>query len=219
MLISPQSRSAAFALLLATAASWATFVPSSNAFVPPVPTNLLSKTTTTRTNFGLETANDMNAIRSKHLYRPTNNRQQSSFALQMAAEDFNESKYTEAAWSAIASLTKVADYYSATTVESPLLLDILLNPGKHNAGESAEAAKKVVEKVLQTAGVDVKELRKKLESYLAGQAKVTGSGSTQKALGPYLTKVLESARTVMSVLGVSVLPICFASEFRLPFVD
>ena len=206
MLIFPQSRSAAFALLVVTAASWATFAPSTDAFVPSVNTNVLSTSTAKSSAFDLErsakNAIGMNALRSKHLQRPSSRHQPSS-SLQMAAEDFNESKYTEAAWSAIASLTKVADYYSASTVESPFLLDILLNPGKHNAGESAEAAKKAVEKVLQQAGVDVKELRKKLESYLAGQAKITGDGPTNKALGPYLTKVLESARTVMSVLGVS----------------
>jgi hypothetical protein len=122
-------------------------------------------------------------------------------ALRMAAEDFNESKYTEAAWSAIAAITKVADFYQASTVEAPFLLDVMLNPSKHNAGEDAEAAKKVVEKTLNKAGVNVKDLRSELESYLSRQARV--SDNSQKAMGRNLQKVLETARIGQSVLGVS----------------
>lgn len=125
----------------------------------------------------------------------------SSVRLQMAAEDFNESKYTEAAWSSIAALTKVADYYRASTVEAPLLLDVMLNPNKHSAGENAEAAKKVVEKALAKAGVDVKELRSELEKYFGKQARVTDN--SQKVMGRTLQKVLETARVGQSVLGVS----------------
>ena len=62
--------------------------------------------------------------------------------LHMAAEDFNESKYTESAWSAISALSKAADYYEVQTIEAPLLLDIMLNPVKHGAGEDAEAGNK-----------------------------------------------------------------------------
>lgn len=57
-----------------------------------------------------------------------------STALNMSDSTFSEGSYTEAAWGAIASLPKVADYYSVQTIESPLLLDVLLNPAKHNAG-------------------------------------------------------------------------------------
>jgi ATP-dependent Clp protease ATP-binding subunit ClpB len=122
-------------------------------------------------------------------------------ALRMAAEDFNESKYTEAAWSAIASLTKVADFYQASSVEAPFLLDILLNPSKHNAGDDAESAKRVVEKVLQKAGANVKDLRSELEKYLGKQARV--SDNTQKVMGRTLQKVLENARDSKGLLGVS----------------
>jgi len=118
----------------------------------------------------------------------------------MAAEDFNEAKYTEAAWSSISALTKVADFYQASTVEAPLLLDVMLNPNKHNAGENAEAAKKVVDKALSKAGVNVKDLRSELETYLAKQARA--SDNSNKAMGRTLQKVLETARIGQSVLGV-----------------
>lgn len=119
----------------------------------------------------------------------------------MAADDFNEGKYTEAAWSAVSALTRVADFYQASTVEAPLLLDVMLNPSKHAAGENAEAAQKVVEKALSKAGVDLKDLRSELEKHLSGQARVSGDNS-QKAMGRSLQKVLETARIGQSVLGV-----------------
>jgi ATP-dependent Clp protease ATP-binding subunit ClpB len=192
MLISFRDRSAVLALLV-TAATWGT---PSNAFVPSTPRNLLTTT-------------NSQAMRSLgHSYLPNsivNNkvplRQLSS--LQMSADDFQEAKYTEAAWSIIASVTKVADYYQTQTVESTYLLDILLNPTKHSAGDNAESAKKVVEKVLAKVGVDVKELRKDLESYFAKQTKVTGDNTGQKQMGKTLGQVLESARQIMSVLGDS----------------
>lgn len=124
-----------------------------------------------------------------------------STALNMAAEDFNEAKYTETAWSSISALTKVADYYQSSNVEAPFLLDVMLNPSKHNAGENSEAATKVVEKALNKAGVNVKDLRSELESYLSRQVRV--SDNSQKAMGRTLQKVLETARIGQSVLGVS----------------
>jgi ATP-dependent Clp protease ATP-binding subunit ClpB len=119
----------------------------------------------------------------------------------MASDDFNESKYTEAAWSTIATLTKAADYYEASTIEAPILLDILLNPQKHNAGDDAEAAKRVVEKILQSAGANLKDLRSELEKYFAKQPKI--GGAAQKMMGRSLQKVLETARETKSILGVS----------------
>lgn len=119
----------------------------------------------------------------------------------MASEDFDESKYTEAAWAAIASLTKVADYYSASTVEAPHLLDILLNPSKHSAGDNAESATRVVEKVFQKAGVDLGDLRSRLENYLSKQAKV--SDNAQKVMGRNLQKVLSKARDTKGMLNDS----------------
>ena len=126
----------------------------------------------------------------------------STTALQMAAEDFDESKYTEAAWSLIGALTKVADYYQAENVEAPFLLDVMLNPMTHNAGDNAVAAKKVVEKVLSKAGTDVKALRSELEMYFTKQAKLN-SESKNKVMGRTLQKVLDAARVGKSTLGVS----------------
>jgi hypothetical protein len=123
-------------------------------------------------------------------------------ALKMASEDFMESKYTEAAWSGIQALSKVAEYYQATTVDAPHLLDVMLNPSKHNAGEDAEAARKVVEKCLIKAGADVKELRSELEQWLGKQARIQDPATSQKNMGRTLEKVLETARIGKSVLGV-----------------
>jgi ATP-dependent Clp protease ATP-binding subunit ClpB len=122
-------------------------------------------------------------------------------SLRMAADAFNEGKYTEAAWSTIATLTKAADYYETSTIESPILLDVLLNPTKHNAGDSAESAKRVVEKVFGKAGVDTKELRSELEKYLAKQAKM--KDSSQKSIGRNLARVLDAASDAKDVLGDS----------------
>lgn len=118
----------------------------------------------------------------------------------MAAEDFDQSKYTDAAWSSVAAMTKVADFYQASTIEAPLMFDVMLNPSKHNAGDDAEAAKRVVEKVLSKAGVNVKELRSELESFLSKQARVADNSS--KTMGRTLQKVLETARVSKSILGV-----------------
>lgn len=123
----------------------------------------------------------------------------------MASEDFNESKYTEAAWAILAAVTKVADYYQATAVEAPFLLDVMLNPSKHSAGEDAEAAKRVVDKCLSQAGANVKELRSSLENYLSKQPRMDGgTNSQQKVMGRSLQKVLETARdSTKSALGDS----------------
>jgi ATP-dependent Clp protease ATP-binding subunit ClpA len=124
----------------------------------------------------------------------------------MPAVDWNEDKYTQAAWSTIAPtialLSKVADYYQTQAVESYYLLDVLLNPSKHNAGDDAEATKRVVDKILSSAGVDLQELCKALDTFLAKQPKATAN-SAQKQMGKTLPKVLESARQKISVLGDS----------------
>lgn len=122
----------------------------------------------------------------------------------MSAEDFSEASYTEAAWAAIAALPRVADYYSATTVEAPMLLDVLLNPSKHSAGENAEAAKVVIDKVLAKAGINAMELRQQLENYMAKQPKITSGGTEQqKTMGRSLQNVLEAARNNKAILNVS----------------
>ena len=143
----------------------------------------------------------------------------------MAADAFNESKYTEAAWSSIATLTKAADYYEASTIEAPILLDVLLNPSKHNAGENAESAKRVVDKVLSKAGVDTKELRSELEKYLAKQPKI--KDSNQKSMGRILARVLDAGNDAKGVLGDSfistealILALCKEdSQFTKPFLE
>jgi ATP-dependent Clp protease ATP-binding subunit ClpB len=82
------------------------------------------------------------------------------------------------------------------------MVDILLNPSKHAPGdEKAESAKRVAEKILQKANVDVPSLRSELEKYLAKQPKV--SNSANKMQGQSLMKVLERARTNQSLLGDS----------------
>jgi len=127
-------------------------------------------------------------------------RRRTGSILHMAASDFDQMQYTEAAWAIVAALTQAADYYQAGSIEAPLILELLLNPRKHNAGEDAESAERAVKRVLGDAGVDPKELRQGLESYLSGRPKMSGGG--QKSLGRDTSKVLESARAIMSVLGV-----------------
>ncbi len=125
----------------------------------------------------------------------------------MSAEDFSEASYTEAAWAAIAALPRVADYYSATTVEAPMLMDTLLNPSKHSAGDNAEAAKVVIEKVLTKAGVNIMELRQQLENYMAKQPRITSGGAEQqKSMGRSLQNVLVAARKNKAILNVSETP-------------
>ncbi len=124
--------------------------------------------------------------------------------LQMAADDFKEMAYTESGWACISTLTKAADYYSATILEAPLLMDVLLNPNKHGAGDDAEAARRAVEKVLIQAGVDANKLRQDLETHMSKQAKVAGGGADQqKSMGMTMVKVLEASRDSMKLLGVS----------------
>jgi Clp amino terminal domain, pathogenicity island component len=122
-------------------------------------------------------------------------------------EAFSEQTYTEAVWGAISALPKVSEYYQmppSASIEAPYLLDILLNPSKHQAGDSADAAKRVVEKTLNKAGVDVKQIRSDLEGYLAQQPKSSSpsvSSSQQRAtIGPSLARVLDVARTQMKSL-------------------
>ena len=55
-----------------------------------------------------------------------------------SAEDFDQTKYTEASWATLAALPACADSYSSTSVEAPMLMSILLNPTKYQAGEFDE---------------------------------------------------------------------------------
>ena len=122
----------------------------------------------------------------------------------MAADDFDQQKYTEAAWSAMMSLAKVAEYYEASAVEAPMLMEALLNPSKYGGSDDAEAAKRVADKLLTASGVDVKMLKKSLERHLGSQPKITVSGGGgQKTMGQSLGPVLETARQNQNILGDS----------------
>jgi len=121
----------------------------------------------------------------------------------MASDDWNEAKYTESAWACIVALTKAADYYANNTVDSPMLLDVLLNPTKHSAGDDADSAKRTVEKVLLKAGLDVSKLRQDLEIHMSKQPKLSGSSDQQKVMGRNMIKLLEFARDTKQILGDS----------------
>jgi hypothetical protein len=177
------------------------------AFVPSTPRNLVASRASTASSMLSQVPSGPFSFNKFQLAK----RQQFS-ALQMSAADFDEGKYTEAAWAGIASLTKVAEYYQSAAVDAPMLLDVILNPGKHSAGDDAEAAKRVAEKILTSAGVDTKEVRQQLEGYWANQPKMTGS-TGQKTMGRILPKVLETARQNMSVLGVSIILLIFHLRF------
>eukprot|EP00592_Proboscia_alata_P011700 CAMPEP_0194386844 /NCGR_PEP_ID=MMETSP0174-20130528/88777_1 /TAXON_ID=216777 /ORGANISM="Proboscia alata, Strain PI-D3" /LENGTH=1012 /DNA_ID=CAMNT_0039176435 /DNA_START=266 /DNA_END=3304 /DNA_ORIENTATION=- len=132
---------------------------------------------------------------------PKCSRQQSS-ALSMAASDFNPESYTEAAWTIISALPSACDFHSQQTIEGPLLLDTLINPSKHDAGEGSAQAQAAAEKVFVNAGVNMSRLRGDLEGYLAKLPKVTGSGAknSQKGMGRNFSRVVDGARTAMKVL-------------------
>lgn len=121
----------------------------------------------------------------------------------MAADDFDQMKYTEAAWATIASVSNAADYYQSSSIEAPLLLDVILNPVKHSAGEDAESAKRVAQKVLSKAGANIQAFRTELENHLSKQPRVTSDNEQRKTLGRSLQKVLDSARQAKQTLGVS----------------
>jgi len=128
----------------------------------------------------------------------------STTSLSMAgSDDFNESKYTEGAWGCIAALPGAAEYYSSTTIEAVMVLDIMLNPTKFSAGENAEAAKKVVEKVLLKAEVDLQTLRQEIEVHMGKQPKVTGDVTGQKTMSRNFAKVLSRAKEIQTLLGDS----------------
>jgi len=111
-------------------------------------------------------------------------------------EDFLQGSYTEAAWGLVSTLPNAAEYYDSSTVESSHLLDLMLNPSKHKAGENAKSAQTTAEKVLGLAGVDVRDLRRGLETHMSKQVKMTSSDSNQKPMmGRGLQKVLERARS------------------------
>lgn len=201
-IISSQYRSAILALALVAAACT---VEQSTAFMPA------SSVQTGRSNSAFVGPSLMTRSSASSIAKKSNspfaaatatNRRSSTTSLSMSSDDFSEGKYTEAAWATISTLSKASDYYEATTIEAPLLVDVLLSPSKHGAGDGAESAKRVAEKILTAAGADVKVLRSDLEKYLAKQPKVSGGGG-QKMMGRSLSKVLETARDSQRLLGDS----------------
>lgn len=187
--------SAAVLALVVAAASWGSH--ATEAFVPSTPRPILSSSAVVQEKRSHAFSPVVSHAR---LYKAGPQRQ--SFALKMATEDFDQMKYTEAAWAAIAALTRVADYYQSNNVESFHLLDVMLSPFKHNAGDDADAGKRALEKVFSQAGVDAQTIRKELEEYLNNQPKIQ-TGSTQKNMGQTLPKVLETARQIKATLGDS----------------
>mmetsp|Transcript_5935 Transcript_5935/g.9153 ORF Transcript_5935/g.9153 Transcript_5935/m.9153 type:complete len:986 (+) Transcript_5935:179-3136(+) len=193
-IVCSRSRKAVLGSLLVAALS-----SSSSAFAPNLPS---SKTTSGSALAVVQRCSNSFVSSPLSFSRNVPQRQQlSKTSLHMAAEDFQEGKYTEAAWAGIASLTKAADYYECSSIEAPILLDVLLNPSKHKAGEDAESAQKVMEKILGNASVDVKNLRSELEKFLAKQPKVSANAS--KNMGTSLVRVLEGAREAKDLLGDS----------------
>lgn len=169
---------------------------SAHAFVPASSTGILQSSSAFISPKGSSFIANRHQSRTMNLKSP-----RATSALRMSSDDFSETKYTEAAWACIATLSKASDFYEASTIEAPILVDILLNPSKHNAGDGAESAKRVVEKILGNAGADVTALRGDLEKFLAKQPKV--SKGADKMMGRSLQKVLEVARDSQRVLGDS----------------
>jgi cytochrome c551/c552 len=190
------------AAVLAAVALTASSLDSAAAFVPSKNRAMFSQSTCqTKHAFTTSTIGSVPSSGSFVKKQSRSGASGPATSLRMAADDFNEGKYTEAAWSSISSLTKVADFYSASSVEAPFLLDVMLNPNKHGAGEDAEAARRVCEKTLAKAGVDVSNIRSELEKYLAKQPRVSDNAS--KSMGRSLQTVLESARGGKEMLGDS----------------
>ena len=202
MMILKKHRTAVLTAVLAAGAVFTTTT-TTNAFVPTIPTQHVGTTTTSSRSIVSSSFVPQQRMLNIGGRVTSNKDNKSNTMLRMSSDDFNQEKYTEAGWAAVAALTKVADAYQTSTVDSPILLEVLLNPGKHRCGDDAESARRAVEKVLTAASVDIKKLRKELETYLEKQPKVTGQTPQQKTMGYTLPKVLDSARSAMSTLGDS----------------
>lgn len=198
MMILKKQSSAVIAMLSTATAFSALSSSTMNAFTPATPRHV-ARVSPLNSSFLAQ----QRMVTSRRT-SSTNGKGVSTTSLRMSSDDFNEQKYTEAGWAAVAALTKGADFYQTSTVESPILLDLLLNPSKHKAGDDAESARKAVEKVLKEVKCDVKALRQELDTHLAQQPKIQGDTSNQqKTMGYSLPKVLEAARSAMSTLGDS----------------
>ena len=116
---------------------------------------------------------------------------------------FSQQSYTDAAWASIAALPVVSDYYAATVLEAPMLLDVLLNPAKHSkAEEKIKSAQKIVEKTFLKAGVNLQQMKQELETFMAKQPRLSGDTSN-KVLGQSLQKVLDRAKESKQILNDS----------------
>ena len=193
------------------------YYPSSSivdAFVPSSLTPRVLTTSTSSSSTGMMINKLLSSpTRSNHLHPSSNHRRQhyrtrsnskSTSKLNQSSQDFDQQQYTDAAWSAIATLPQCATSYSATSVDAPMLLSILLNPTKYQAPEVAQTAKAVTIKLLEDANVNVDKLRDDVEEYLEKQPKVSGDTSTQKSMGRVLGEVLEAGRGVRDGLKVRI---------------
>jgi ATP-dependent Clp protease ATP-binding subunit ClpB len=195
MMILNKKRSAVIAMLSTATAFSALSASMTNAFAPVAPRRV-ARVDPLSSSF---LAQQQRIVKSRQTLSDTPNTM-----LRMSSDDFNEKKYTEAGWACVAALTKASDFYQTSTVESPILLDLLLNPSKHKAGDDAEAARKAVEKILKEVKCDVKALRQELEAHMVQQPKMQGETTgQQKTMGYSLPKVLEASRSAMSTLGDS----------------
>ena len=195
MMILNKQRSAVIAMLSTATAFSVLSASMTNAFAPVAPRRV-ARVDPLSSSF---LAQQQRIVKSRQTLSDTPNTM-----LRMSSDDFNEKKYTEAGWACVAALTKASDFYQTSTVESPILLDLLLNPSKHKAGDDAEAARKAVEKILKEVKCDAKALRQELEAHMAQQPKMQGDTTgQQKTMGYSLPKVLEASRSAMSTLGDS----------------
>jgi len=174
-----------------------------------VPTSILTPRvlSTTNANQAMQSISPTSSNMNRLFISTTTKQRQAkqSTALQMSSsQDFDQQQYTDASWSAISTLPQCADYYSATSVDAPMLLAILLNPTKYQASENASTAKQVVTKLLNDANVNVDKLKDDVEEYLSKQPTVSGDTSTQKSMGRTLGEVLEAGRGVRDGLKVRI---------------
>ena len=199
-------RSAALFMLLTAAFN----SPTSLAFVNNAPTKTTSPAPTVNHPFLFsaksslkQNSNIHNGILSSQSRRQSRAPRSTTFLKMSSNDNFSQAAYTDAAWGAISALPKVSDYYSASTVEAPMLLDVLLNPAKHSmSDDNVKSAQKVVEKILASAGTDLRKLRQELESYMGKQPRISGDTS-QKIMGQSLQKVLDKARENKQTLNDS----------------
>jgi len=172
-----------------------------------VPTSILTPRVLSTPSTDVQSISSTSSNINSRLSIPTAaKRHNKQSALQMSSsQDFDQQQYTDASWSAISTLPQCADYYSATSVDAPMLLAILLNPTKYQASENASTAKQVVTKLLNDANVNVDKLKDDVEEYLLKQPTVSGDTSTQKSMGRTLGEVLEAGRGVRDGLKVCIL--------------